>query len=564
MWLFDTERHRFRRLPLGADADAPALDSDWEPYFSFDLDEATRRVHGALNEDGTRLLRAFRDVGPGEPSARQELRLDGDRAPERRLNRTPVRCTRGSDESAELLAGLNPVQRDAVSAPDGPVLVVAGAGSGKTRLLTHRVAYLIAERGVSPFELLAITFTNKAAGEMKERVARARRSGRPTACGSPPSTRRARGSCGARPRLLGYRASFSIYDESDAVRLVDYVRRDLNLDPKRFPPRRLHHAISAMKNELVEPEEAKAKALTPPEVRLAEVYVEYQQPAGRGLRRRLRRPAAARRAAVPRAPRRARPLAPPLRPRARRRVPGHEPRAVGARAPPHRASTATSWSSATPTRSVYRFRGADYRNLMRFEEEFPEASIIVLDQNYRSTQTILDAANAVIANNAARRPKHLWTEQVGGELITRYHAEDEHDEAELRRARDRPARGRRADPLRRRRRLLPDERAEPGRGGGVRPRRDAVPHRRWHEVLRPARDQGRARVPARRSRTPTTRWAGSASSTPRSAASATPRCARSRRTRRARRSSFRDALHEAAAAGRHRPARSAASVTCSR
>jgi DNA helicase-2/ATP-dependent DNA helicase PcrA len=179
-------------------------------------------------------------------------------------------------DGAELLEGLNPVQRDAVSAPDGPVLVVAGAGSGKTRLLTHRVAYLIAERGVSPFELLAITFTNKAAGEMKERVGAlvgpvARRMWVATfhsACAR--ILRR-------EATVLGYRSSFSIYDEADAVRLTDLVRRDLNLDPKRFPPRRLHHAISTLKNELIEPEEAKAKALTQPEVRIADVYVEYQR-----------------------------------------------------------------------------------------------------------------------------------------------------------------------------------------------------------------------------------------------------------------------------------------------
>jgi DNA helicase-2/ATP-dependent DNA helicase PcrA len=175
-----------------------------------------------------------------------------------------------------LLDGLNPVQREAVVAPDGPVLVVAGAGSGKTRLLTHRVAYLIAERKVSPFQILAITFTNKAAGEMKERVASlvgpvAHRMWVATfhsACAR--ILRR-------EAKVLGYRPSFSIYDESDAVRLVDYVRRDMNLDPKRFPPRRLHGAISALKNELVGPQDALARASTQSETRLAEIYAEYQR-----------------------------------------------------------------------------------------------------------------------------------------------------------------------------------------------------------------------------------------------------------------------------------------------
>jgi DNA helicase-2/ATP-dependent DNA helicase PcrA len=330
-------------------------------------------------------------------------------------------------DGAELLDGLNPVQRDAVSAPDGPILVVAGAGSGKTRLLTHRIAYLIAERGISPFELLAITFTNKAAGEMKERVGAlvgpvARRMWVSTFHSACARVLRREAT------VLGYRSSFSIYDESDAVRLVDYVRRDLNLDPKRFPPRRLHHAISALKNELVEPEEAKAKALTQPEVRIAEVYVEYQ--------RRLAEASAADFDDLLLLVVRLFREHPDVLERWRHRF-GHvlvdefqdtniaQWELVRLLTREHRNVLVVGDAD----QSVYKFRGADHRNLMRFEEEFPEASIIVLDQNYRSTQTILDAANAVIENNAARRPKHLWTEQVGGELITRYHAEDEHDEA---------------------------------------------------------------------------------------------------------------------------------------
>src|SRR5574341_271595 len=156
--------------------------------------------------------------------------------------------------SADLLAGLNPVQREAASAPDGPLLIVAGAGSGKTRVLTHRIAYLIAEQDISPLALLAITFTNKAAGEMKERVANlvgpvARRMWVSTfhsACAR--ILRREAAKVGLRPQ-------FSIYDQGDAVRLTDYVRRDLNLDPKRFPPRQLHARISALKNKHVTPEE---------------------------------------------------------------------------------------------------------------------------------------------------------------------------------------------------------------------------------------------------------------------------------------------------------------------
>ena len=168
------------------------------------------------------------------------------------------------------------MQREAAAAPDGPLLVVAGAGSGKTRVLTHRVAYLIDQKRVSPFGLLAITFTNKAASEMKERVA---------ALVGPVAHRMwvstFHSACARILRreaaVLGIRSSFTIYDQADAVRLTDYVRRDLNLDPKRFPPRRLHSAISALKNDLVSPEQAADRAYTPPEHRIAEVYREYQR-----------------------------------------------------------------------------------------------------------------------------------------------------------------------------------------------------------------------------------------------------------------------------------------------
>jgi DNA helicase-2/ATP-dependent DNA helicase PcrA len=328
---------------------------------------------------------------------------------------------------SDLLAGLNPVQREAASAPDGPLLIVAGAGSGKTRVLTHRIAYLIAEREVSPFGLLAITFTNKAAGEMKERVAGlvgpvARRMWVSTfhsAC--------ARILRREAPKL-GYRSSFSIYDQSDSVRLVDYVRRDLNLDPKRFPPRRLHASISAMKNDLVSAEQAEADAMTEPERRLAVVYREYQ-------RRLLEASAADFDDLLLLAVRLFREHSDSLahwRGRFRHVLVDEfqdtnqaQWELVRMLSEEHRNVTVV----ADPDQSIYKFRGADYHNLMRFEEVFPEATVVVLEQNYRSTQRILEAANAVIANNAARKPKHLWTEQVGGELITRYHAEDERDEA---------------------------------------------------------------------------------------------------------------------------------------
>jgi DNA helicase-2/ATP-dependent DNA helicase PcrA len=326
-----------------------------------------------------------------------------------------------------LLAGLNPVQREAASAPDGPILVIAGAGSGKTRVLTHRIAFLVAERRVSPFGLLAITFTNKAAAEMKSRVAdlvgpvahRMWVSTFHSACAR--ILRR-------EATVLGYRSSFSIYDQSDAVRLTDYVRRDLDLDPKRFPARRLHGAISALKNELVTPEQAADRAFTPPEHRVAEVYREYQ-------RRLLDASAVDFDDLLVLSVRLFREHPDVLaRWRARfRQVLVDE----------FQDTNVAQWELVRmlteehrnvlvvgdTDQSIYKFRGADFRNLMRFEEVFPDATVFVLEQNYRSTQRILDAANAVIANNAARRPKQLWTEQIGGELVTRYHAQDEHDEA---------------------------------------------------------------------------------------------------------------------------------------
>ncbi len=174
------------------------------------------------------------------------------------------------------LSGLNPAQYEAVTMPPGPILVVAGAGSGKTRVLTHRLAYLIAELEVSPFEILAITFTNKAAGEMRERVADlvgpvARRMWVSTFHAACSRILRREAS------LLGYRSSFTIYDQADAQRLTDWVRRDLNLDPKRFPARQLHAQISALKNELVLPAQYAAMAVGPAERRISEVYTEYQR-----------------------------------------------------------------------------------------------------------------------------------------------------------------------------------------------------------------------------------------------------------------------------------------------
>jgi DNA helicase II / ATP-dependent DNA helicase PcrA len=327
------------------------------------------------------------------------------------------------------LSGLNPAQYEAVTLPPGPVLVVAGAGSGKTRVLTHRLAYLVTELDASPFEILAITFTNKAAGEMRERVAElvgpvGRRMWVSTFHSACSRILRREAS------LLGYRSSFTIYDQADAQRLTDWVRRDLNLDPKRFPARQLHAQISSLKNELVLPAQCAEMASGPAERRIAEVYTEYQRRLADAsavdfddllvLAVRLFRE----------------------HPEALAR---YQQRFRHVLVDEFQDTNVAQWELVRmltqehrsimvvgdDAQSVYRFRGADFRNLMRFEEAFPEATVVVLDQNYRSTQRILEAANAVIANNVTTRKKHLWTDKGEGEQITRYQGDDEHDEAQF-------------------------------------------------------------------------------------------------------------------------------------
>jgi len=329
--------------------------------------------------------------------------------------------------AVDLLEHLNPVQREAVTHPGGPLLLVAGAGSGKTRVLTHRVAYLIKEQGVSPFEILAITFTNKAANEMKSRVAAlvGRVANKMWVSTFHSACVRILRRDGGR---LGYRSSFTIYDQADAQRLTAYVVRDLNIDAKRFPPRTVHALISAAKNELIDFEAYAANARTIYERRIADVYREYQQ--------RLHAASAMDFDDLLTVTVDLFRTSPDVLAHYQERF-KHvlvdefqdtnraQNELVVMLAQKHRNICVVGDSD----QSVYRFRGADIRNILEFEEAFPDATLIVLEQNYRSTQTILDAANAVIANNQMRKPKALWTEQVGGELIQRYYAEDEHDEA---------------------------------------------------------------------------------------------------------------------------------------
>jgi DNA helicase II / ATP-dependent DNA helicase PcrA len=322
--------------------------------------------------------------------------------------------------------GLNPDQLDAVAHESGPLLVVAGAGSGKTRVLTHRIAHLI-HQGVHPSKILAITFTNKAAAEMRERVGVlvgpvVRTMWVSTFHSACVRMLRAHGD------LLGYPRQFSIYDAADSNRLTGYVIRDLGLDSKRFTPRGVHAIISLWKNELVEPDDATARAQNIFDRKHADVYAEYQA--------RLHKAGAMDFDDLLINTVKLFREHPDVLEHYRQRF---EHILVDEYQDTNQAQNELVLLLADGHRnvcvvgdtdqSVYRFRGADFRNILDFEEAFPDVTTVVLDQNYRSTQTILDAANAVIDHNVERKPKSLWTDSGQGDRIVRYHAEDEGDEA---------------------------------------------------------------------------------------------------------------------------------------
>ena len=325
------------------------------------------------------------------------------------------------------LADLNDAQRDAVLATEGPLLVVAGAGSGKTRVLTHRVAHLLAACGVEPSEILAITFTNKAAGEMRERI---EAMVGPAARGIWILTFHA--ACGRILRReaarLGYRSSFTIYDQADQVRLVKACLDELDRDPKRFVPRGIHAQISVAKNALIGPDEYAARVASFYDQTVADVYALYQ--------RRLfasnavdfddllmltvevlrRFPEARERWA-----------------KTFRYVLVDEYQDTN-----HAQYVLLELLTSVhgnlmvvgdPDQSVYGFRGADIRNVLEFERDFPGTRTIALEQNYRSTTAILDAANAVIAHNRERKEKRLWSDLGPGVPVRVVEVEDEHAEA---------------------------------------------------------------------------------------------------------------------------------------
>jgi DNA helicase II / ATP-dependent DNA helicase PcrA len=330
-------------------------------------------------------------------------------------------------EPQSYLADLNPAQREAVLTTEGPLLVIAGAGSGKTRVLTHRVAHLLATQGVKPNEILAITFTNKAAGEMKERVER-----------TVGSIARAiwimtfHAACGRILRReaerLGYRSSFTIYDQADQVRLVKACLEELERDPKRFVPRGIHAQISNAKNQLIGPADYASRVASFYDQTVADVYELYQ-----------------------------------------RRLFGSN--AVDfddmlmltvnvlQRFPEAREKWAKSFRYVLvdeyqdtnhaqyvllkllaqdhqnlmvvgdPDQSIFSWRGADITNILEFEKDFPDTKVIPLEQNYRSTNAILTAANEVISHNRERKEKNLWSDLGEGELVHVVETEDEHGEA---------------------------------------------------------------------------------------------------------------------------------------
>ncbi|GAA1601644.1 DNA helicase PcrA [Actinoplanes couchii] len=350
-----------------------------------------------------------------------------------RVPETPRPVSRRIDPES-LLTGLNGPQRDAVTHSGGPLLIVAGAGSGKTRVLTHRIAYLLAERDVHPGEIIAITFTNKAAGEMKERVSQL---------------------VGPRARLMwvstfhsacvrilraehehaGLKSTFSIYDADDSRRLMTLVARELDLDPKRYTARSLAAQVSNLKNELVEPEEYKANAKGPNERAVAEAYELYQ--------RRLREAHALDFDDIIMSVVhlfQSRPMIAETYRRRFRHVMVDEYQDTNhAQYTLIRELVGVPGGDVEPSelcvvgdadQSIYAFRGATIRNILEFERDYPQARTILLEQNYRSTQTILSAANAVIDRNTSRKPKRLWSDQGQGEQIVGYVADTEHAEAD--------------------------------------------------------------------------------------------------------------------------------------
>ncbi|MEU6679275.1 ATP-dependent DNA helicase [Streptomyces sp. NPDC046925] len=339
-------------------------------------------------------------------------------------------------DPAALLDGLNENQRAAVVHADSPLLIVAGAGSGKTRVLTHRIAHLLAERHVHPGQILAITFTNKAAGEMKERVEQLvgpRANAMWVSTFHSACVRILR----RESKKLGFTSSFSIYDAADSKRLMALVCRDLDIDPKKFPPKSFSAKISNLKNELIDEETFAGQAADGFEKTLAQAYAMYQS--------RLREANALDFDDLIMTTVHMFRAFPDVAEHYRRRfrhvmVDEYQDTNHAQYALVRELVGPSGGEGDDPAelcvvgdadQSIYAFRGATIRNILQFEEDYPDATTILLEQNYRSTQTILTAANAVIERNESRRPKNLWTNAGAGAGIIGYVADTEHDEAQF-------------------------------------------------------------------------------------------------------------------------------------
>ena len=324
-------------------------------------------------------------------------------------------------------ADLNPAQREAVLTTEGPVLVIAGAGSGKTRVLTRRIAHLLAAVGVKPPEILAITFTNKAAAEMRERVEDL--VGPPARAAWVMTFHAACGRILRReaPRL-GYRSNFTIYDSADQLRLTKQCLEDLERDPKRFTPRGIHSQISNAKNQLIGPDDYASRVASFYDQTVADVYKLYQTKMFNSnavdfddmlyltvdvLER------------FPEAQEKWQTAFRYLLVDEYQDTNHAQYRFLQLLAAKH----SNVFAVGDPDQSIYAFRGADIRNVLEFERDFPGAKTIALEQNYRSTNSILEAANGVISHNRERKPKNLWSELGDGDPVRVVEVEDEHSEA---------------------------------------------------------------------------------------------------------------------------------------
>ncbi|MGO4228805.1 DNA helicase PcrA [Arthrobacter sp. YAF34] len=414
------------------------MDMLFDPYADGPFQAASTAAAGAKSRAGTGL--AGRDLGAGSAPQGIGSAAEGS-ASAHGHGPGPGNAPDGGGwdrprlpNASELLEGLNPQQEEAVKHAGSALLIVAGAGSGKTRVLSNRIAYLIATGRAHHGEILAITFTNKAAAEMRERIealvgGRAKTMWISTFHSSCVRILR------REAKNVGLNSNFSIYDSADSLRLITLVAKNLDLDPKRFAPKAIQHKISALKNELIDADSYSSSANynDPFEQAVAEVFKGYSQ--------RLRQANAmdfddliAETVYMFRA-------FPALADSYRRRFrhvlvdeyqdTNHAQYALVREIVGEGPGAAELTVVGDSDQSIYAFRGADIRNIVEFEKDYPDARTIKLEQNYRSTQTILSAANSVISRNPNRPEKRLWTAEGDGEKIVGYVGENEHDEAQF-------------------------------------------------------------------------------------------------------------------------------------